>query len=274
MRSALGLVALVACTPGVSTSGVTFDADWTEADRIGTSPDFYEAVPQNVLMISVDTFRRDHIHGIAGGKELTPTLDALIEGGVVWADHSTCSNWTFRRHELHPARRDQRRERVHPAAGQGHPGADARRGRVPLHLDDRRRLPHRGPQREQLVLGPVGEPEGRGRLRRRQQGQRRRAGRCRAGRDRLAGPGQRHPLVPPRPPDGAPRALRPARGVHARGARPGAAALRLLGQGRPLRRGQPVAGDGRGTTGPCSSSTCGSATRASSSGGTSSSPTS
>lgn len=55
---------------------------------------FVGARPRNVLMISMDTFRRDHIDPY-GGLGLTPTLEARIAGGVSASDAMQCSNWTF-----------------------------------------------------------------------------------------------------------------------------------------------------------------------------------
>ncbi|MFT4624947.1 MAG: arylsulfatase [Myxococcota bacterium] len=50
--------------------------------------------PANVLMISIDTLRRDHLTRW-GGPGLTPFLDSLIDESVVLDDHLQCSNWTF-----------------------------------------------------------------------------------------------------------------------------------------------------------------------------------
>ncbi len=91
-RLALALAALAGCGPPPQR---VLDARWTDADRIGTAPDFYDHVPRNLLMISVDTFRRDHIGAFGRSPTLTPTLDDLARGGVALANHTTCANWTF-----------------------------------------------------------------------------------------------------------------------------------------------------------------------------------
>ena len=49
--------------------------------------------PQNLLLISVDTTRRDQL-GLTSGLDTTPNLDAILAEGVVLEDHRTCSNWT------------------------------------------------------------------------------------------------------------------------------------------------------------------------------------
>ena len=51
-------------------------------------------VPPNLILISIDTLRRDHL-GRWGGDGRTPFLDGLIAEGVVLDDHVQCSNWTF-----------------------------------------------------------------------------------------------------------------------------------------------------------------------------------
>jgi arylsulfatase A-like enzyme len=50
--------------------------------------------PRNLLMISIDTFRRDHL-GRHSAEELTPFLDRIATEGVSLDQLSQCSNWTF-----------------------------------------------------------------------------------------------------------------------------------------------------------------------------------
>ena len=50
--------------------------------------------PKNVLMISLDTTRRDWFARFGGPAE-TPNLDALFDGGVLLSEHRSCSNWTW-----------------------------------------------------------------------------------------------------------------------------------------------------------------------------------
>ena len=53
-------------------------------------------MPSNLLMVSIDTLRRDHIGRYdAGGASLTPFIDSLMDGGFALDDHSTCSSWTY-----------------------------------------------------------------------------------------------------------------------------------------------------------------------------------
>lgn len=54
---------------------------------------FDVALPKNLLMVSLDTTRRDVIGRFDGGTD-TPELDAFLEGAVVLEEHRSCSNWT------------------------------------------------------------------------------------------------------------------------------------------------------------------------------------
>ncbi len=56
-------------------------------------PQFVGEPPRNLLMISIDTLRRDHL-GRYGGAA-TPFLDDLAATGVALDDHVQCANWTF-----------------------------------------------------------------------------------------------------------------------------------------------------------------------------------
>ncbi len=49
--------------------------------------------PRNLLVISVDTMRRDQI-GYFSGLDTTPNLDALLAESVVLYDHRSCGSWT------------------------------------------------------------------------------------------------------------------------------------------------------------------------------------
>jgi arylsulfatase A-like enzyme len=59
-----------------------------------TTPSFYGSVPKNILMLSVDTFRKDSLSRY-GGPAVMPFLDELASTGFTADDHLTCSNWTF-----------------------------------------------------------------------------------------------------------------------------------------------------------------------------------
>lgn len=52
--------------------------------------------PRNLLVISIDTTRRDHVdHFATDGIVRTPFLSSLMESGVVLDDHVQCSDWTY-----------------------------------------------------------------------------------------------------------------------------------------------------------------------------------
>lgn len=54
---------------------------------------FDDHLPTNLLVISLDTTRRDHI-GRFSGSDITPHLDAVLDEAYVLENHRTCSNWT------------------------------------------------------------------------------------------------------------------------------------------------------------------------------------
>lgn len=87
---------LLACTaPSVPT--VPDGEDDTGAPALpptDTFPSFYGAVPKNLLIVSVDTFRRD-LMARYGGEGFAPVLDRMAEEGVALDAHRSCSNWTF-----------------------------------------------------------------------------------------------------------------------------------------------------------------------------------
>ena len=66
----------------------------TDAGPEDCGIDFGEDTPSNVLLISIDTLRRDDIGRYSGG-DTTPRLDALLETSLVLDSHASCSNWTY-----------------------------------------------------------------------------------------------------------------------------------------------------------------------------------
>lgn len=60
-----------------------------------TFPSFYGEMPKNVLMVSIDTLRRDFLTRYGHDELLANYLEQLMAEGVVMENHHTCSNWTF-----------------------------------------------------------------------------------------------------------------------------------------------------------------------------------
>lgn len=56
---------------------------------------FVGARPKNVLMLSIDTTRRDHVSPYSQYGDFTPFLAGLMSEGVQLDDHQQCSDWTF-----------------------------------------------------------------------------------------------------------------------------------------------------------------------------------
>ena len=61
-----------------------------------SSPDgiVLNETPRNLLVISLDTARRDRLSFFDEDRDLTPNLASIFSGGVVLEDHRSCSNWT------------------------------------------------------------------------------------------------------------------------------------------------------------------------------------
>jgi arylsulfatase A-like enzyme len=55
---------------------------------------FEGAPPRNVLILSIDTLRRDRV-GLVDGSDRTPTIDGLLRDGVWLSDHRSSSSWTY-----------------------------------------------------------------------------------------------------------------------------------------------------------------------------------
>ena len=92
---ALLLLALLSCTtaPDDKAPAPGDTAPEVPATRL---PTFEGDAPRNLLMISIDTLRKDHLSRYdPHERDLTPFLDGLMDDGFVLDDHLTCSNWTF-----------------------------------------------------------------------------------------------------------------------------------------------------------------------------------
>lgn len=59
-----------------------------------TFPQFTGEVPKNLLMFSMDTFRKDHV-GRYGDHGVSDFLDLRMSQGLVLDAHRSCSNWTM-----------------------------------------------------------------------------------------------------------------------------------------------------------------------------------
>lgn len=61
---------------------------------VGELPGFYGDRPKNLIVISVDTYRRDMLARHGGDPANTPFMDQLAADGFVLDQHTTGSNWT------------------------------------------------------------------------------------------------------------------------------------------------------------------------------------
>jgi arylsulfatase A-like enzyme len=96
----LGVVFFAGCTgnkdaPSDTDSGPTpGTSDTKTGPTTDTLPSFYGSAPKNLLVISIDTFRRDHL-GKYSDLGLTPFMGKLMDEGYTLDNHMTCSDWTF-----------------------------------------------------------------------------------------------------------------------------------------------------------------------------------
>jgi arylsulfatase A-like enzyme len=57
-----------------------------------------ESRPVNVLLISIDSLRADHVGCYGYGRETTPEIDQLASEGTVFANHVSTTSWTLPAH--------------------------------------------------------------------------------------------------------------------------------------------------------------------------------
>lgn len=84
LLSAAGLLACDSAKP----------QDTGDLPQVGEYPAFYGERPKNLLVITVDTYRRDQLARFGGDPETAPFLGSLAEQGFSLDHHTTCSNWT------------------------------------------------------------------------------------------------------------------------------------------------------------------------------------
>ena len=91
---ALGLLLLAGC--GDRRCCKTEDCSEGDSSTTGSSVlRFRGEVPTNLLFLSIDTLRKDHMGFHGNQRDLTPFLDRIANEGVVMTDHVQCSNWTY-----------------------------------------------------------------------------------------------------------------------------------------------------------------------------------
>lgn len=88
-------LSVAGCGPGARCCA-TPDCVGGDGALVGTDVlQFRGQVPTNLLFLSIDTLRKDHVGFHGAGESLTPFLDTVASEGVVLGDHAQCSNWTF-----------------------------------------------------------------------------------------------------------------------------------------------------------------------------------
>lgn len=99
LATVLGL--LLACNGGKDTAPPNKPVTLASACDPAAAPAdeavlvFDGAVPKNLLIISLDTVRRDRVSRYAPSLDTTPFLDSLFAEGVALDDFRACANWTL-----------------------------------------------------------------------------------------------------------------------------------------------------------------------------------
>ncbi len=83
-----------ASTSPTGSTGSSEDSTPGTTTTVSPALTFVGAPPRNVLMISIDTLRADHVNGL-GDQDLTPNLARWFDEGVLATDVMQCSNWTY-----------------------------------------------------------------------------------------------------------------------------------------------------------------------------------
>ena len=171
---------------------------------------------RNVLLISIDTLRADHLGAYGFPRPTTPNIDALAREGVLFTERPHPRAHDPARPRLHadrhpaPHPRLARQPREPAAGGEPDPGRDAQ-GPGLHHRGHRQHLRARPPLRHEPGLRHLRRPlPGRAQDRRPQRAQGRRDDAPGAG---LAGRAQGPALLPLRPLLRPPRPLRAARAL-------------------------------------------------------------
>lgn len=81
---------LAACTPSTTLTPTHSAAPEPSSPLVFSKG----RTPTRLLVISLDTTRRDRIGRFSGRDDTTPFLDARLAEGMVLEDHRSCSNWT------------------------------------------------------------------------------------------------------------------------------------------------------------------------------------
>lgn len=88
-------LALMSCNPNEGSADAVEPTPTQTGETTGTFPAFYGTPPQNLLIISIDTLRPDHLTRYGDSRALMPFFDGLFEQGVALDAHQSCSNWTY-----------------------------------------------------------------------------------------------------------------------------------------------------------------------------------
>jgi len=101
-RSLPLLLMMLACKPASEDTDPSYPSpvlsDGSCADGsepTDTVPAFCGEIPKNLIFISIDTLRKDHLGWYSDEVKVTPFLDSLAASSVTLDNNVQCSNWTF-----------------------------------------------------------------------------------------------------------------------------------------------------------------------------------
>ncbi len=89
------LLLAIGCTDKGDAGPKDDDTEVPDLEPTDTVPSFYGHVPKNILVFSIDTFRKDRLGKYDPDTNYTPFLGQLMEEGFTLDEHMTCANWTF-----------------------------------------------------------------------------------------------------------------------------------------------------------------------------------
>ena len=92
------LGSLAGCTESESELGSEFEPEFESELEGGRQPGEPGPGRPNIILLVVDTLRTDHIHGYGYPRETTPTLDAIMQGGVRFDAAIAPSSWSAPSH--------------------------------------------------------------------------------------------------------------------------------------------------------------------------------
>lgn len=94
----LATVAVAAALALFALAGEAVDATASRNDAPPAAPAPSPAAGENVILISIDSLRADHLGAYGYGRDTSPSMDAMARGGVTFRHHISTTSWTLPAH--------------------------------------------------------------------------------------------------------------------------------------------------------------------------------